>query len=381
MIHAKCHAGWLVAILMSVAATASAQTANRPSPQAAAAEEKAQMELEFWRSAERMGTPEAYQAYLEAYPNGRFAPLARVVARKSVPAPVANQAAPTVPAAAAPTILPAPASAPAVPVASAMPAAQPAPLSQLPVLTEQLQQSGSATFAVGERLRGPGVLTLGRLGASKQVPIPAGEWTVVAAIDHETENQAILGRPGTSGFTKISSLALAEVQGTTARSLLLVTLNRLPPPAYNFRWVDVEQCEQANTPSWQHKKEKGFFADQCMLIRPLGPKGAEGLMPAALWKELSSNLIKLGGSLASFNLETSVFTTNNQADYLRVTRLDCHQPQAGAAGCADFSPSMGNWFKPPEGLAARNDWALQYMPLAYDGFRRRLSLPELTVQR
>ncbi len=35
------------------------------------------MELEFWRSSERCNTASCYQAYLNAYPNGRFAPLGR----------------------------------------------------------------------------------------------------------------------------------------------------------------------------------------------------------------------------------------------------------------------------------------------------------------
>ena len=378
MIKKKSHAGWLVAMLISMAAPAGAQTANRL-PSQTAAEEKTQVELEFWRSVERLGTPEAYQAYLETYPNGRFAPLARVAARKLTPTPAGNPIAPAAPAALTP---PAPSvSTASVPVSSSQPAVQFAAGSQLPVLNELLQESGGATFVVGERLRGPGVLTMGGLGSRKQVPIPAGEWTLLAAIDHETERQSILGRPGIDGSSKVASLVLAGVQGVAARSLLLVTLNRLAAPAYNFRWHDVEQCEQAGTQSWHQRKEKAFFADQCLVIRPVGPKGVEGLMPAQLWKELSVNLAKLGGSLADFNLETSVFTTSAQADYLRVTRLDCHQTQPGATTCADFSYLMSNWLKPPEGLAARIEWAQQYMPLAYDGFRRKLALPELTVSR
>jgi hypothetical protein len=35
------------------------------------------VEMEFWRSAQRLGNAEAYRAYLAAFPNGVFAPLAR----------------------------------------------------------------------------------------------------------------------------------------------------------------------------------------------------------------------------------------------------------------------------------------------------------------
>lgn len=368
------HACWLAAILISVSVPIDAQTSGR-SAGPAAAEDKTQVELEFWRSVERMGTADAYQAYLEAYPNGRFAPLARVAARRLTPVPSATPAVPATPATAA---LPAP-------IAATKPVVISAPSissdNRLPVLQQQIQQSGGAAFAVGERMRGPGVITIGRLGARKQVPIPEGEWTLIAAVDHEADSLPITGRQLPIPPAKVASLALADVQGVTARSMLLVTLNRFPPAAYNFRWPDADQCEQAATQSWQHKREKGFFADQCMVIRPVGPKGVESVVPAALWTEMSANLGKLGGSLTNFNLETSIFTFSSQAAYMRVTRLDCHQISPGAAGCADFSPLLGNWFKPPEGLAARTDWALQYMPLAYDGFRRNLTLPELTTAK
>ena len=42
-------------------------------------------ELEFWRSIQNSTNPAEYRAYLEAYPNGRFAPLARVRAGLAKP--------------------------------------------------------------------------------------------------------------------------------------------------------------------------------------------------------------------------------------------------------------------------------------------------------
>ena len=51
------------------AAQAQATAAQAPAPSAA--------ELEFWRSTERLGTAEAYAAYLAAYPSGHFATVAR----------------------------------------------------------------------------------------------------------------------------------------------------------------------------------------------------------------------------------------------------------------------------------------------------------------
>lgn len=50
-------------------------------------------ELEFWRSIQNSTNPAEYRAYLEAFPNGRFAPLARVRAGLAKPdAPAAPPA-------------------------------------------------------------------------------------------------------------------------------------------------------------------------------------------------------------------------------------------------------------------------------------------------
>lgn len=49
-------------------------------------------ELAFWQAVEQGGRPAEYQAYLNAYPNGRFAPLARI--RAAGPTAAAPMAAP-----------------------------------------------------------------------------------------------------------------------------------------------------------------------------------------------------------------------------------------------------------------------------------------------
>ncbi|MDP2809597.1 MAG: caspase family protein [Rhodocyclaceae bacterium] len=60
----------------ATAAAASAATAAVPSALTIA--DPAAFELEFWRSVEKDGRPEDYRAYLDKYPNGQFAELARI---------------------------------------------------------------------------------------------------------------------------------------------------------------------------------------------------------------------------------------------------------------------------------------------------------------
>lgn len=74
-------------------------------------------DLVFWQSIQNSTNPAEYQAYLDAFPNGRFRALA-LLRLKHPPAPAA------VPAAAAPAIAPAPAP---NPTAVGVPAPAPAP--------------------------------------------------------------------------------------------------------------------------------------------------------------------------------------------------------------------------------------------------------------
>lgn len=81
-----------------------------------------QFELSFWQSVESGNDPALYEAYLERYPTGTFAVVARVKLAR-----LRQQAAPTAPAA-APAMVPAPASPPVATAAAPQPAlAAPAP--------------------------------------------------------------------------------------------------------------------------------------------------------------------------------------------------------------------------------------------------------------
>jgi formylglycine-generating enzyme required for sulfatase activity len=55
----------------------------------------AEIELEFWKSAQGVNTREAYQEYLRQYPNGTFAALARMKSAPPEPPPSASSAPPT----------------------------------------------------------------------------------------------------------------------------------------------------------------------------------------------------------------------------------------------------------------------------------------------
>src|SRR5882672_318429 len=56
------------------------------------------IEIEFWRSTDRMATAEAYRAYLDAYPSGSFVVLARLALSRVAPNAAVAPAAAAVPA-------------------------------------------------------------------------------------------------------------------------------------------------------------------------------------------------------------------------------------------------------------------------------------------
>lgn len=91
-------------------------------PAAARAADDDAMDIEFWRAIQNSTVPAEYQAYLDAFPHGKFAVLAALRARQAapaaVPAPLPTAAIPL------PTAAPPARTAPAARTAAAAPAAQ-----------------------------------------------------------------------------------------------------------------------------------------------------------------------------------------------------------------------------------------------------------------
>ncbi len=75
MIRAVC-AVWVLSLSLGLAAIGTASAGILPK------DGEAQYELEFWESIKNSTHAEDYEAYLEAYPDGRFAPLARARAAR-----------------------------------------------------------------------------------------------------------------------------------------------------------------------------------------------------------------------------------------------------------------------------------------------------------
>lgn len=343
----------LVLVLVGCAFRVSvAETEPRPKAEAApqpAQVDKAQVEVDFWRSVERLDTADAYVAYLEVYPQGRFAPLARIAIKK-----LGRNASV------------------GVSPAQATSSAGLAESDRLKPFREDAS-SGAIGLQVGDRIRGPGVVTVGRIGARKQLAIPAGEWVVIAATDHNSEAQSGRSRVSSKTEVRLTTLTLAQFEGTTARSLLTATFNRLVSGNPAHVWRASELCGKASPDKYAYHATQGDFTLKlCAYLRYDAQTGTPPVLVAAHDQEVRANLSKLGGTLGSFNSESVYYVVDRQASYLNVVKLDCTQAGATRPDCAGASVSPGN-------LEQQKTWTKDYGQQVFLGFERKLSLPVLNA--
>lgn len=264
-------------------------------------------EAEFWRSAERIGTADAFRAYLKAYPQGLHADLAR--AALQAPATQATAAKP-----------------PAVDAAR---------------LLADAPASGAVSQLPGEVYIGPGPMTVGYLGAKKQLVLPGGRWLLLAVGD----------RP--SGHTTpvlLATMVFGDVEGGQLHRLLVYVFNGRPGPVRN-NWPEVEQCDSQGGPRGSVKAVNvdgprrgcGWSVGQSRLPELHDPA----------WDRALSALTRLGVAMPSTPITyTRAWASDASADFLSLRRLDF-----------DAAP--------------RKNWLDSYLPLMMDGFQKRLRAAEL----
>ena len=326
------------------AAQAQATAAQAPAPSAA--------ELEFWRSTERLGTAEAYAAYLAAYPSGHFATLARLAMGRPGQSATATGTTPAASASTAATAAPGPASTAPGPRATAE-----APLRHF----SEASTSGAITFQLGDRFNGPGVVTVGWLGARKQLVLPAGEWVVLAAIDH----------PAAGGNADFTTLRLGKFAGAQLQSMLIFSFTRRGTSI--GRWTDIEHC-QAGDPSalMHHASPAAALRSECMRTwsQAAIPFGGQTAGDEAL-----VSLQRLGASYAGPALVTVWYFADRPNGYLRVTRADWLHQVFGVDSGPTSAWSRTALPASPERhrfAQALMRWAEGYRELAASGFRRKL---------
>jgi hypothetical protein len=291
--------------------------------------EKNQIEQDFWKSTERVDTPEAYSAYLETYPNGHFSALARAILNKSK-----SQ--------------------------SRISETRPGMQSTLSAYSDETN-TGAVDLRVGDKLSGPVTLLVGRLGAKKQILIPKGEWVVLAATDYKS----------TLARINLTAVALAQFDGVRAVSFLRFAFNRSPGP--NTFWTDAAKCETDGLTAIHGFKDGEFTLRRCMLVRAAPDTRLRQLGVAALWADIDKSMKSLGGVFGQFNIESTMFIVNQQrVDYLQITRLDCTLRNSDGLGCQPLPDGSRRAALEAPNVDVRIAWAKAYLPFAVTGFKRDL---------
>ncbi|MBI5719801.1 MAG: hypothetical protein HZC37_19185 [Burkholderiales bacterium] len=355
---------WLVLAACTLSCTlAPLASAQSEPPRAGAPAQPGAIELEFWRSAERLGTPEAYRAYLAAFPQGFFAALARA----ALGASGATGAAGTAGAVRAT----APGAAPAA-QAGGVPAASPA----LKYFTAPVMQSGAVTFQLGERFQGPGVLTVGWAGAKRQVVLPPGEWVVLAMADAKVDMTPVPYRFPTRVVADVGTLVLGRFSGTRLMSAMVYQTSVRPISVDD--WTDIAGCQPGGLESLFHENTRpSGLRSACAALRPVpAPLTAK----SAAMEEARASLARLGATVQGDALATIVVVSEPSRGYLAGTRLDwpgvALGPEADAAAAWTRAASAQN-AKRAATVAGLIEWLGTYRKLLDDAYGFKINQDDL----
>lgn len=300
----------LLAVSLAVPALAQPLPASPVAPSLA--------EFEFWKSADRIDTPDAYKAYLAAYPSGHYAGLARAALSRPTSGPTAT-------------------------------ATSARGLSD--TLVRRLSrdsQSGAVNFRIGDALAGAGPVTVGRFGSKMQLLIPNGTWFVLAAIDHP---QA----------AHMASVYIGKFHANTLRSIVAFRFNgrtfqrRLNSPMLD-KCAAVVAAPQPGIEAWLSKAGQ---VQQCASVVGGQPKSS-AQDPG--WAMAVAGLQSIGVELPTVSAwRTEVHLADQIGNLLSVERYDF-----------DLEGT------PPE---ARIAWAKAYAKIAIPAFQRELQGEEIEPNR
>lgn len=321
-----------------------AQTSSVPS----------QLEREFWDATRQIDSVAAYQAYLNRFPDGFFAPLASAAIKK---------AGSTVPSAiqASPRPTEAHGESPSNAANAQFSAARIAGPTRSSAITQQ----------VGDVFRGPGPITVGWSGARKQIVVPGGEWVLLAAEDSQSP---IVTRNLYGSYTppvSFTTLLLARLEGRMVRSFLIARFNSKAGNYPRLTWVDAIDCESPPASASFAWRSRGFLTTQCVVASLHPQKSVAKTFSGTLWEEALQKLADGGGALPSSSfLVTDLFYTGDASNYLHASRIDFGV--SSGDGASDLPNSALDL-----SLQGRERWAEAYSDLAVSGYRNKLAEKEL----
>lgn len=330
---------WIAACLAVSAGSAAAQ------PSAA--------EVEFWRSTERLGTPEAYRAYLAAFPDGLYVPLARAALGSAA----SNAAAPA--ATTAPDL--------------------PRPATTLRYFSEPADDTGAIAFNIGDRFSGPGALSFGRLGARRQIVLPEGDWVVLAGTDWRTviaNNQTVAGVQAS-----MSTVVFGKFAGDRLVTMLRYSANTRPPPgmagsSFALNWPDTDRCDApTNTRLFHERTRPDAFREECTSIWVAPDPLAE---PWPANEQAKRNIARIGGSTNGAAIVTTLTFGERRYGYLGIVRMDWPNLQGSEQAGAWQPDEIAQVPARRAFIKSTREWAAEYRKAALEGYRSNYPGDDLT---
>ncbi len=327
----------LALVLAAACMAAGSQPVNMDGLQLAQASapssDPAAVEAGFWTLTQRLGTADAYRTYLAAYPNGAFAKLATAALQTGG-------------------------------TASSKPTSAPSTLDFRAIAADA--DSGAIEMRHGDVFTGPGPVSVGWRGSTKQLLIPTGPWVLLASRDFYS---------GHAQRIQLSSVALGQFEGSSLRSLLAVTFNSRA--GHNTAtWVEAQRCEvPEGNPSFAWTATGSKFK-QCVQARVV--RHAE---PAQFWKGEMFEAVHRNLSLLNAvpqdkqALRSNLYITDTRkADMMTISRFDFGAPLSSpavdsSAGALDLQ------------LSSREAWMKAYAESAVKGFFWEIEVPELLANK
>lgn len=337
------HKNAIAAVCCSLIGLASSACLAAPpvnEPMVAARDSASATEVEFWRSTEKIGTADAYRAYLQAYSSGVFAPLAHAALTK----------------------LQRPSS--AAPMALARPAAPEGGAGEGLKEFSGPAQSDAVSYKLGDRFAGPTTIAIGSVGARKQLVLPTGEWVALSAFD---------GENGRLDPVSVTTLTFGKFAGQRLSAMLQMTVNRRALPDRPIDWTGIEECQQADAARLHEwKVPASAWMRECVAVR----------FSAAILTssgETNVSLSRLGARVQGGGIVTDMHFADAVNGYLHVRRIDWPAATSGEQGSDpnDWTPgavaAVASRSAYVKGLVA---WADAYRGVAAEGFRGRISRVE-----
>jgi hypothetical protein len=289
-------------------------------------------ELEMWRSATRLDVKEAYDGYLARFPQGAFADMARLSLQRLGAPAAAAPAAPKLPADIDTTRL------------------------------AQADASRALEVQPGDRLLGPGVVSVGWFGAKRQLVVPKGEWLVLDTFDHDLR-----------GFVTVqmSTVVLAQLQRNALRSVIVASFNSrtVPNPAGGAAnpaltsqvplWPAAGGCDSAGDAALHKAVETSRRLRVCSSVRrTLAAERWPNELEPVVREHLAAALARIGTTAPPMALRTDVQMTEPSQAHLGYLRFD-------ADADADTAPRIA--------------WVRGFTPLATQGYWRKFDGDDLVA--